>query len=184
MRKGKSLVPTDKGRGLIAAAPLPLRSPELTAVWEQQLRDIEESREPALILSEVEGSSKGSASGFLDGISGFVRDILTQLEASSVNVPTGRNGAVKSIGQCPVCGKDVVETGKAYGCSAWRDTGCAFKVWKVKSGKKLTASQVKALLAKGRTAPIKGFKSKAGRPFTAALKLNTDHEAVFDFGER
>ena len=171
MRKGKSLVSTDKGRGLIAAAPQPLRSPELTAVWEQQLRDIE-------------SSLKGSASGFLDGISGFVRDILTQVEASSVNVPAGRNGAVKSIGQCPVCGKDVVETGKAYGCSAWRDTGCAFKVWKVKSGKKLTASQVKALLAKGRTAPIKGFKSKAGRPFTAALKLNTDHEAVFDFGER
>ena len=100
-----------------------------------------------------------------------------------MKVPAG-NSEGKPIGPCPSCGKGVVERGKVFGCSAWRETGCAFKVWKVKSGKKLTASQVKALLAKGRTAPIKGFKSKAGRPFTAALKLNTDHEAVFDFGER
>ena len=170
MRKGKSLVPTDKGRGLIAAAPQPLRSSELTAVWEQQLRDIEDSR--------------GSASGFLDGICGFVRDILTQVEAASVNVPAGRNGAVKSIGQCPVCGESVIEGSKAYGCSAWRETGCAFKIWKVRSGKKLTAAQVKALLTKGHTASIKGFKSKAGKPFAAALKLTTDHEVVFDFGDK
>ena len=173
MRKGKSLVPTDKGRGLVTAVAEPLRSPQLTALWEQQLGEIEDGR--------------GSATGFLDGICGFVRELLPQVQESPVGVPAGANGsgkAVKPIGVCPSCGKGVVERGKVFGCSAWRETGCAFKVWRVMSGKKLTAGQVKGFLTKGRTPLIKGFKSRAGKPFEAALKLDADNSVVFDFGDQ
>ena len=167
IRKGRTLLSTDKGRALIAAVVEPLSSPELTATWEQQLREIEDG--------------KGSAEGFLDAIATFVRDLLPKVQGSSAKVPSGRGNKAKAVGSCPVCGKDVVETTKAFGCSAWRDTGCAFKVWKVIAGKKLSATHVRTLLSKGRTRPLKGFKSRAGRSFEAAIKLNEGNEAVLDF---
>ena len=169
VRKGKTLLSTDRGRALIAAAVEPLSSPELTATWEQQLSEIEDG--------------KGSAEGFLDAIATFVRDLLPKVQGSSAKVPPRRSGKTKAVGSCPVCGQDVVETAKAFGCSAWRDTGCAFKVWKVIAGKKLGATHAKALLSKGRTRKLKGFRSRAGKAFEAALKLNEANEAVLDFGK-
>ena len=170
VRKGKTLLSTDKGRALVAAVVEPLSSPELTATWEQQLREIEDG--------------KGSAEGFLDAIATFVRDLLPKVQRSSARVPSGRSGKLKAVGSCPVCGQDVIETAKAFGCSAWRDTGCAFKVWKVIAGKKLGATHVKTLLSKGRTRKLKGFRSRAGKRFEAALKLNEAKETVLDFGKK
>ena len=170
IRKGKTLLSTDKGRALIAAAVEPLSSPELTATWEQQLREIEDG--------------KGSAEGFLDATAAFVRDLLPKVQGSSAKIPSGRSGKLKAVGSCPVCGQDVIETAKAFGCRAWRDTGCAFKVWKVIAGKKLGATHVRTLLSKGRTRKLKGFRSRAGKSFEAALKLNEAKEAVLDFGKK
>ena len=168
IRKGKAVLSTDKGRALVRIVSGTLRSAELTAQWEQELREIE--------------SGSGTSAGFLGGITALVRELLAEVSSSPAGVLERRNGHERSIGSCPSCGKEVVDRGKAYGCSAWRETGCSFKVWKVKSGKRLTAGQVKALLNRGRTDRIKGFKSKAGKPFEAALKLDGQNGVVFDFG--
>ena len=111
-RRKKALVSTDKGRGLIAAVAEALRSPELTATWERQLKEIEDG--------------EGSAAGFLDAITGFVRELVPRVRESSTRVPAG-DRAAKVVGTCPACGKDVVERAKAFGCSAWRETGCTFR---------------------------------------------------------
>ena len=169
VRRKKALVSTDKGRGLIAAVAEALRSPELTATWERQLKEIEDG--------------EGSAAGFLDAISGFVRELVPRVRESSMRVPGG-DRAAKVVGTCPLCGKGVVERAKAFGCSAWRETGCTFAVWKVHWGKKLSLGHVKALLVKGRTEVIKGFKNKAGKPFAAALKLDGNNKVAFDFGDK
>ena len=169
IRKGKAVLSTGKGRALVDAVSAGLRSAELTAQWEQELREIE--------------SGKGTQAGFLAGITALVRELLEEVRSSPAKVLERRNGHASSIGPCPSCGKEVVDRGKAFGCSAWRDTGCGFKVWKVKSGKRLSATQVKALLKKGYTDRIKGFKSKAGKPFEAALKLDEQNGVVFDFGD-
>ena len=168
VRKGKSLLSTEKGRALIGVVSAPLRSAELTAQWESELREIE--------------AGKGTAAGFLAGITALVRELLPLVRESSARVP-GSGSQGKTIGQCPSCGQSVVERGKAFGCSAWRETGCGFKVWKVMSGKKLSAAQVTALLKNGHTKRIKGFKTKAGKPFQAALKLDGRDGVVFDFGD-
>ncbi|MFK4996766.1 topoisomerase C-terminal repeat-containing protein [Bacillus sp. N9] len=47
-------------------------------------------------------------------------------------------------------------------------------------GKKLTEKNVKDLCTKGRTSVIKGMKSKAGKKFNAALKLEGD-KIKFEF---
>ena len=168
VRRNKALVSTDKGRALIAAVVDPLRSPELTATWECQLKEIEDGN--------------GSAAGFLDAIACFVRELVPRVRESSARVPgEGRGG--KPVGTCRLCGEDVVERGKAFGCSAWRETGCGFTVWKVIAGKKLSAAQVKALLKNGHTDSIKGFKSRAGKPFEAVLRFDPQNSVVFDFGD-
>ena len=169
VRKGKTLLSTDKGRALVGVVSEPLRSAELTAQWERELREVEQGN--------------GTAAGFLAGITALVRELLPLVQSSSGRVPGGSNGHARPVGPCPSCGQGVVERGKAFGCSAWRETGCGFKVWKVMSGKKLTVTQVKALLKKGHTGLIKGFKSRAGKPFEAVLKLDAQNGVVFDFGD-
>ena len=57
------------------------------------------------------------------------------------------------------------------------------KVWKLIAGKKPSVMQVKALLKNGPTAPIKGFKSRAGNPFEAVLQFDVQNGIVFDFGD-
>ena len=169
IRKGKAVLSTEKGRALVGVVSGSLRSAELTAQWEQELREIE--------------AGSGTAAGFLTGITALVGELLEEVRNSSTGVLEGRNGHAKPIGPCPSCGKGVVDRGKAFGCSAWRETGCGFKVWKVMNGKKLSTAQVKALLKNGHTDVIKGFKSRAGKPFKAALKLDAQNGVVFDFGD-
>ena len=75
-----------------------------------------------------------------------------------------------ALGPCPLCGSDVVEQDRSYGCSGWQ-AGCKFAIWKAIAGKKLSARTARTLLRKGRTPLLKGFTSKAGKRFDARLKL-------------
>ncbi len=74
------------------------------------------------------------------------------------------------LGPCPLCGATVVEGERSYGCSGWRD-GCKFAIWKTIAGKKVSATTARALLKKGVSPLLKGFKSKSGSTFDARLKL-------------
>ncbi|ABG03720.1 DNA topoisomerase III [Rubrobacter xylanophilus DSM 9941] len=161
-REKKALVPTAKGRALISLlADSPLSSPEMTARWERRLARIErgEERRP----------------DFMSDISGFAASVVEgvrRMEGEKIAAP---GGGGEALGACPKCGSPVVETKKAYGCSAWRKTGCDFAIWKRVAGKRVSESQARQLLAKGRTARLKGFKSRAGKPFSAALVLDGEH---------
>ena len=88
-----------------------------------------------------------------------------------------------SLGECPLCGSPVSETKKSYGCSRWRE-GCGFAIWKTIAGKRISAAMARTLLSKGETAVLKGFTSKAGKTFSAALKLGADGRATFVFPDR
>jgi DNA topoisomerase-3 len=83
------------------------------------------------------------------------------------------------LGKCPLCSSDVVEQAKSYGCSAWK-AGCRFAIWKTIAGKAISARTAEAILRKGQSPPLKGFRSKAGNPFDARLKLEGG-EVRFDF---
>ncbi len=83
------------------------------------------------------------------------------------------------IGVCPQCQKNVLDKGKFYGCTGYRE-GCTFTLPKKWSGKTLTKKNIKDLLLKQETSLIKGFKSKKGTPFNAKLKL-VNNKLAFDF---
>jgi DNA topoisomerase-3 len=185
-RERKSLQSTEKGRALIALVAEPLRSPELTAAWEQQLQEVEAGRY--------------AAQAFYQSIAGFVRELIPKVAEGAALSPEQvaearqsrrlgkgrdrRDTGQTQLGACPLCQQGVVtEHARAYGCSRYRE-GCKFAIWKVVAGKQLTARQIQALLRRGATERLKGFKSKAGRPFAASLKLDADGKVTFDFESR
>lgn len=82
-----------------------------------------------------------------------------------------RKAADGPLGECPLCKAGVIEGERGYGCSGWRN-GCKFVIWKTIAGKKVSVTTAKALLKKGVSPVLKGFKSKSGSPFDARLKLD------------
>jgi DNA topoisomerase-3 len=53
-------------------------------------------------------------------------------------------------------------------------------IWKSIAGKRISARTAKVLLSRGETATLKGFKSRAGKPFAARLRL-VEGEVKFAF---
>ena len=88
-----------------------------------------------------------------------------------------------ALGTCPLCGSGVIDTPKSYGCARWRE-GCGFAIWKTIAKKKISVNMARTLLEKGETEPLKGFTSKAGKSFDAALKLEDGGRVGFVFADR
>ena len=174
VREKKALVPTEKGRALIGlVGESPLASPDLTARWEERLAKMEKGAESR---PDFMADIKGFASALVDEVRAKEGEKVAGPAKSSVN---GKSNT--PLGACPKCGSPVVETKKSYGCSAWK-SGCKFAIWKTISGKRVSEAQARQLLTKGRTGQLKGFKSKAGKPYSAALVLDEEHKVRLEFG--
>ena len=171
-REKKSLVPTQKARSLIALlGDSPLGSPELTARWEERLAKMEKGAE--------------RRPDFMSDITRFTTSLVDEVRGmQGERVAAPSRGDREPLGTCPKCGSPVIETKKSYGCSAWKTNRCDFAIWKQVSGKRLSQSQAKQLLVNRRTPQLKGFRSKAGKPYSAALKLDEDHKVRLDFERR
>ncbi len=162
-RKKKQLVATEKGISLIKAVPEEVKSPKMTADWETRLQAIERGEE--------------SSKKFIADINSYVTQIVSQYSEIVENNDSFRN----SIGACPLCGKPVCETLKAFSCNGGRD-GCGFVIWKSIAEKTITSAQARTLLEKKKTGTIKGFTSKkTGNKFDACLVLNKDGSVSFEF---
>ncbi|MBT8046077.1 MAG: DNA topoisomerase 3, partial [Pontiella sp.] len=123
-REKKQIRATDMGRCLIALLRDPLlKSPEMTGEWEEKLKQIERG--------------ESEAADFMDGIVSYTRRLIDS--SSSTHLNTTR------IGDCPLCGKEVIKGKNAYGCSGWKE-GCAFVLETEYKGLKLTPNQIQVLL--------------------------------------
>ena len=79
---------------------------------------------------------------------------------------------------CPMCGKPITVSKKAWGCSGWKE-GCKVTVWDTISGKTLSDNDKRDLLTKKKTKLIKGFKKKDGTSFDAKLIIDDDGKVTF-----
>ncbi|WP_071549710.1 DNA topoisomerase III [Neomoorella thermoacetica] len=165
-REKKNLLPTAKGETLIDLVPEEVKSVELTARWEEGLKEIEEGQR--------------DCKEWLEGIKNFTTEVVRM--AREQEAAPGADPDREVLGQCPICGREVMEYPKSYSCSGYKE-GCRFAIWKEIAGKKVTASQAKELLQKGKTGVIKGFKSKTGKKFDAALTLGEGGKVNFEFAE-
>jgi DNA topoisomerase-3 len=71
-----------------------------------------------------------------------------------------KSSATKAVGICPICGKEMLENSKAFGCSGYKDKSCSFTIWKNSNGVELTKEDAQALLS-GQT--VKGAKLENGK---------------------
>lgn len=180
LREKKVLKPTEKGEALIRVVAEPMRSAEMTAQWEQRLKDIEAGQE--------------RAHDFLHAIGHLLQVIIPRVsEGEDMQLSAAARAADQSRRQgntgkplavtCPQCGQGTLFQGKkAFSCDRYRD-GCKFSIWKTVAGKALSAGQVTAMVKYGRTPLIKGFRAKSGKRFAARLALQPDGRTQFVFDQ-
>ena len=107
-----------------------------------------------------------------------INEVFSQKETTPENDTfNGFYGDV--VGTCPLCSKNVLKGRYGYGCSGYKD-GCNFRISGVICKRVIPISKAKELLNCGETGLIKGFTSKAGKPFDAKLVLENG-KAVFKF---
>ncbi len=123
-RDKKQLRCTDMGRCLIALIHDPLlKSPEMTGEWEAKLKQIERRQ----LDPDV----------FMAGISDYIRALIQ--DNATGRLESGRWGS------CPLCGQEVIQGKRAYGCSGWKE-GCPFVLEPEYKGITLAPRQIQVLL--------------------------------------
>jgi DNA topoisomerase-3 len=168
IRKDKQIFPTDKGLGVIQILPDAdsIKSPVLTAQWEQDLKKVE--------TGEI------TANSFMTAITDYVKKAVMENKAvpedkKALFASSATNGG-EVLGKCPRCGNDVAETPKAFSCV---NRSCKFCLWKdskffTAKKKKLTKSIVIALLTEGRIFMQGLHSEKTGKPYNATIILVDD----------
>ena len=180
-RDKKRLLPTPTGVELIGLIRNPtLKSAELTGQWEQKLRQIERNELPSdQFLEELKGLVREMVQevkterGGRMVTSGSAEKALSEAPKTTAQASdTKHQPPGNGLGTCPACKTGHILRGKiAFGCARFRE-GCQFRLPLELLGKKLSDSQVKSLLAKGRTQLIKGFVTGAGEKLDGALTLD------------
>ena len=166
--KTKNLIPTEKGRALIAVMPEEIQSPAMTADWEQQLLQIERGElEPETFMNEIEQ---------------MVASLVETSEAVKGAKTLMKNNG-KIVGVCPHCGAEVVEREKGWFCA---NRECRFVIWRDNAffkrlGKHVSAKLVDKLLRDGR-ARLKDCKSqRTSRTYNASVLMTTEADGRAQF---
>ena len=159
IRDKKSLVPTEKGLAVYdAVKDKRIADVEMTGMWEDTFAKIE--------------SGEADAANFRKGIEVYAAQITGELLNTTLSFPQ------KEAAFCPKCGKEVISYPKVVKCSG---TDCGLTLFTTLSGKTLSGDLIRTLLSGKQTATVKGFKSKAGKYFDAALVLDGEYKVKFIF---
>lgn len=143
-REKKQMIPTEDGMKLITVLPDVVKSPKLTADWENELTQVSQG--------------KVSADQFMEGIKSMVRELVKTYHSVSDEQKNmfGIRNTQEVFGMCPKCGGDVVK-GK-FG--AYCKKKCGMNVSRA-LGVPLSDTQIKSLL-EGKKTLVKGLKGKKG----------------------
>lgn len=166
-KDGKKLVCSDRGLEVadMVTALLPeVASPEMTGAWEKKLKDMEAAQ---YTYPDFMREIRTMVSRGVTHIKG--RSVSSILIAAKARLQPERS----PDGLCPLCGGEVVEREKGFGCARWRrdDGGCPFTIWKTMFGRTLAKDTVREILTTGGTREALDFVSRAGKPFRARLVL-------------
>ncbi|HRC38768.1 MAG TPA: DNA topoisomerase III, partial [Rubrivivax sp.] len=178
LRDGRELVPTAKAFQLMTLlrglAIDDLTKPELTGNWEYQLAEMEHGR-----LSRT---------AFMAEIARMAERIVKKAKEYDRDTIPG-DYATLAV-PCPNCGGVVKENYRRFACTGadGSSDGCGFSITKIPAGRAFETAEAEALIRDKKIGPLEGFRSKAGWPFTAEIKLVRDDEIAnwkleFDFGD-
>jgi DNA topoisomerase-3 len=186
-RDGRELVPTAKAFQLMTLlrglAIEDLTRADLTGNWEYQLAEMEHGRL--------------SRDAFMAEIAKMAERIVKKAKEYDRDTIPG-DYATLSV-PCPNCGGVVKENYRRFACAgaspsvasgaaAGAEQGCGFSITKIPAGRAFETVEAESLIRDKKIGPLEGFRSKAGWPFTAEIKLAYDDEISnwkleFDFGD-
>ena len=173
-KKSMYLIPTHKGTALITVMPEQIQSASMTADWEEKLIEIE--------------CGNFSSSAFIEEISKMIQDLILTYKVIE-DAEVLMHPVQEAIGNCPCCGKKVVEKSKGYFCESRE---CSFALWKENRffealGKKLTKQIAEKLVSDGR-ANLKGCKSaKTSKNYDCTVVMTVEDGRCnfrLEFGQR
>ena len=160
-REGREISSSPKAMALldlIRAVDIPgLASPEMTGEWEYKLKQMERD--------------ELTRSQFMEEIVGLTQKIVERAKDFEES-----GFQPRPLGLTAPNGKPLVETLRHY-----QTEDGAIQLRKVVAGRLLEPQEAKDLLEKRLIGPLQGFRSRLGRPFAAALKLNDAGETEFVF---
>ena len=206
LREGRELCPTAKAFQLMTLlrglAIEDLTKPELTGNWEFQLAEMEQG--------------KLSRAAFMKDIAAMAERIVRKAKEYDRDTIPGHYATLAA--PCPNCGGVVKENYRRFTCTGTGSggaagavpsqagrlpagggaaaaapggsdsEGCGFSMTKIPAGRSFELHEVETFLRDHQIGPLEGFRSKAGWPFSAELKLVRDDEIKnwkleFDFGD-
>ncbi|MGL4666547.1 MAG: DNA topoisomerase, partial [Saezia sp.] len=179
IREGRELVPTAKAFQLLTLLRgleiKELSKPELTGEWEYKLSQIEK------------GQLKREQ--FMAEIAQMTKHMVNKAKEYDRDSVPGDYATLQT--PCPNCGGVVKENYRRFSCVGKKGAveGCGFSISKIPGGRSFELEEAEQLLRDKHIGPLDGFRSKAGWPFAAELKLVKDEEInnwklEFDFGEK
>ncbi|CAN5160478.1 DNA topoisomerase III [soil metagenome] len=177
-RDGRDLVPGAKAFQLMTLlrglGVEDLTKPELTGNWEFQLSEMEKG--------------KLERETFMAEIAAMAERIVKKAKEYDRDTIPGDYATLTTA--CPNCGGVVKENYRRFACAGipGKTEACGFSISKIPGSRAFELDEVEKFLADKKIGPLEGFRSKAGWPFTAELKLAFDDEIKnwkleFDFGE-
>ncbi|MGN0484226.1 MAG: DNA topoisomerase [Lachnospiraceae bacterium] len=194
--KTQILTPSKLGEMIYEVVYLTMPSmlnPEMTASWEKGLAGVEQGNI----------TTKQYRKTLEDYVRRYVARIketdLTEVIAKRIApFATGSGYETEGCSErheiqavCPLCGGQMQTTPFGYGCSNYNvaeKSGCRFSIGII-AGHRLSESEAETLLRDGKIEHVRGFRSKAGKSFSAGLRLEdaTDKDGkptkrvAFDF---
>ena len=160
-KKSKSLIPTHKGTALITVMPEQIQSASMTADWEEKLIEIERGN--------------FSSAAFIAEIGDMIQELVQTYKVIE-DAEVLMKPVQEPMGNCPCCGKSVIEKSKGYFCDSKQ---CNFALWKNNRffdslGKKLTKQIAEKLIKDGK-AKLKGCKSaKTGKTYDCTVVMTVE----------
>lgn len=162
-REGRYLLPTTKAENLFeflnAVKADVLTHPDLTGEWEYKLRQMEHRH-----LSRGE---------FMNGITELTKQIVDRTKNFEEDESATRDTSIIS----PTDSQPMKETLRTF-----KSQDGEITIYKTVAGRKLEEPEVAQLVKERVVGPLDGFRSKAGKPFSAVLRLDAMNKVKFDFG--
>lgn len=163
VREKKALVPTEKGLAVYdIVRDKKIADVEMTGMWENALSKIESGE---MNPDTFHKSTEVHASQITSELLGVQLTLSTQQDLTCPKCGTGRFLLYPKVAKCD-------------------NADCGLVIFRNKSDKQLTDKQITELVTIKKTGMIKGFKSKAGKPFDASLAFDDQFNVAFVFPEK
>ena len=152
-----------------------LAAPDMTAKWEQKLKEISEgTASPRNFMEQTNKMVKHLIQAGVEqaGAWSFSEEVREQFTPGKQQ----KRGSAK-LGPCKKCDGFLVDKGSFYGCTNYKTNHCDFTISKKILGKTITQKNLKKLLTEGKTDIIEGF-TKNEKTFNARLTWDSQENKL------